>query len=85
MSLSRNGTETALSVADKGIGIPRSEQKDVFRKFFRGSAARHSPVRGSGIGLSMVDRIVHAHRGRVTLESRPGAGSTFTIHLPLEE
>lgn len=85
LRLSRNGSEASLSVADRGIGIPRDEQRDVFRKFFRGAAARHSRVRGSGIGLSMVDRIVRAHRGRVTLESQPGAGSTFTIHLPLEE
>ncbi len=83
--LSRNGAEAWLSVADKGVGIPPGEQPDVFRKFFRGATARQSHIRGSGIGLAMVDHIARAHCGRVTLESRPGLGSTFTIHLPMEE
>jgi signal transduction histidine kinase len=83
--LSRNGKEVTLSVVDRGIGIPRGEQRDVFRKFFRGAAARAGSVRGSGIGLSMVQHIMEAHYGRVTLESQPGAGSTFAIHLRLED
>ncbi|MCC6361995.1 MAG: HAMP domain-containing histidine kinase [Bryobacterales bacterium] len=83
--LFRNGKEAALSVIDRGIGIPRGEQRDIFRKFFRGAAARESNTRGSGIGLSMVRHIVRAHHGRVTLESQPGAGSTFTMYLPLED
>ena len=85
VNLSRNGREASLRVVDKGIGIPGSEQREVFRKFFRGAASRQSHIRGSGIGLAMVDHIVRAHRGRLTLQSRSGAGSTFTIHLPVEE
>ncbi len=85
VSLLHKGSEAALSVSDHGIGIPPGELRDVFRKFFRGAGARDSRVRGSGIGLSMVDHIVRAHRGRVTVESRVGAGSTFTIFLPMEE
>ena len=77
--------EATLSVEDHGIGIPHDEQREVFRKFFRGAAARAGSVRGSGIGLSMVRHIVEAHHGRVTLESRPGAGSTFAIHLLPED
>ncbi len=83
--LARNGHESHLSVADRGVGIPKQEQRDVFRKFFRGSASRQSHIRGTGIGLAMVRHIVRAHRGRLSLHSRPGEGSTFTIHLPIED
>jgi signal transduction histidine kinase len=82
--LSRNGAEAALRVADKGVGIPADEQRDVFRKFFRGAVSHDRRIRGTGIGLTMLDHIVRAHGGRVTLESQPGMGSTFTIHLPVE-
>jgi signal transduction histidine kinase len=85
VSLTRNGTEASLSVVDHGIGIPGEEQREVFRKFFRGAASRESHIRGTGIGLAMVDHIVRAHHGRVTLASKPGEGSAFTIHLPVEE
>ncbi|MBL8294128.1 MAG: HAMP domain-containing histidine kinase [Bryobacterales bacterium] len=85
VSLSRNGREAFLRVIDNGIGIPDNEQREVFRKFFRGSASRHSRIPGSGIGLAMVNHIVRAHGGRVTLTSEPGKGSTFMIQLPTEE
>lgn len=76
------GREVALRVRDRGPGIPASERKLVFRKFARGSAARVGNVRGTGIGLAMVRHIVEAHGGRVTVDSEPGSGSTFTIVLP---
>lgn len=85
ISLSRNGSEASVSVADRGLGIPSHEQREVFRKFFRGAASREGRIHGTGIGLAMVHHIVRAHRGRVTLESRSGEGSTFTIQLPVEE
>ena len=77
-----HGREVALRVRDRGPGIPASERKLVFRKFARGSAARVGNVRGTGIGLAMVRHIVEAHGGRVTVDSEPGSGSTFTIVLP---
>jgi signal transduction histidine kinase len=76
------GQEVALRVQDQGLGIPAAERKHVFRKFARGSAARKGDVKGTGIGLAMVRHIVEAHGGRVTLDSEPGAGSTFAILLP---
>jgi signal transduction histidine kinase len=78
----KHGREVALRVRDRGPGIPASERKQVFRKFARGSAARVGHVKGTGIGLAMVRHIVEAHGGRVTLDSEPGSGSTFTIVLP---
>jgi signal transduction histidine kinase len=85
VSLARNGIQAELRVVDRGLGIPAEEQRKIFRKFFRGAASRASRIRGTGIGLAMVDHIVRAHRGRVSLASKPGAGSTFTIQLPVEE
>ena len=77
-----HGREISLRVRDRGPGIPASERKQVFRKFARGSAAREGNVKGTGIGLAMVQHIVEAHGGRVTVDSKPGSGSTFTILLP---
>jgi signal transduction histidine kinase len=74
----------AISVEDQGAGIPKHEQRQVFRKFVRGASSRTLNVKGSGIGLSMVDHIVKAHGGRVALQSEPGRGSRFTILLPVK-
>ncbi len=80
----REGDFAAIRVRDEGFGIAQQEQKQLFRKFFRGSAAASTHIKGAGIGLAMVDYIVRAHRGRVRVESTPGQGSTFTILLKLE-
>jgi signal transduction histidine kinase len=80
----REGDLAAIRIRDEGLGIALQEQKRLFRKFFRGSAAESSHVKGAGIGLAMVDHIVRAHRGRIRVESEPGKGSTFTILLKLE-
>lgn len=73
----------AIRVRDRGLGIPLDEQTQIFRKFVRGAAARAVNIKGTGIGLAMVDHIVRAHAGEVSVESAPGAGSTFTVRLPL--
>ena len=67
---------------DCGLGIPLEEQKQIFRKFVRGSNAKNGAVQGTGIGLAMVHPIVRAHGGEIRLESEPGRGSTFTLLLP---
>ena len=72
----------AIRVRDQGFGVAASEQKAIFRKFARGAAAREHDVKGTGIGLAMVKHIVDAHAGRVTVESEPGRGSTFTRCRP---
>ncbi len=84
VSLRRDGDWIVVSVADQGIGIPRDEQRKIFDRFHRVSTGLVHDVKGSGLGLSIVRHIVDAHRGRVTVESRPGEGSTFSIQLPVE-
>jgi len=76
-------SQVAISVRDRGPGIPDAEKRAIFRKFVRGSAAEKANVKGSGVGLAMVRHIVAAHGGDVTVASEPGAGSIFTILLPL--
>ena len=82
VSLRRAGNEALISVADDGIGISRREQGKIFERFHRVSTGLVHNVKGSGLGLSIVSHIAHAHGGSVTVESEPGSGSTFTIHLP---
>jgi signal transduction histidine kinase len=75
----------AIRVRDRGLGIPFGEQKEIFRKFVRGATAKAENIKGTGIGLAMVHHIMKAHGGEVCLSSQPGAGSTFTLLLPIEE
>lgn len=72
-----------LEVADKGIGIPVSEQRQVFQRFFRGSNAAERVIPGTGLGLSIAKMIVDTHGGSITFESDEGEGTTFRIELPL--
>lgn len=77
-----NDSENAIfSVADTGSGMTAEEVKHVFDRFWRGTVAHDIP--GHGLGLSLVERIAHAHRGQVTIDSAPGVGSTITLVIPL--
>lgn len=71
-----------LSVADNGIGIPLAEQARVFDKFYRSASLPDPAVPGIGLGLSYVKLLTAAHRGTVTLRSRPGQGTTVTVCIP---
>ncbi|HEY7333891.1 MAG TPA: HAMP domain-containing sensor histidine kinase [Bryobacteraceae bacterium] len=72
----------AIRVRDKGLGIPAPERKAIFRRFVRGSAAKSTNAKGSGLGLAMVRHIVAAHGGQIVVASEPGRGSEFTMLLP---
>jgi signal transduction histidine kinase len=77
----RNQTGAAVvEIGDTGIGIPPAEQDKVWARLYRGDKSRSQ--RGLGLGLSLVKAVVEAHQGRVTLQSEPGRGSTFTVVLP---
>jgi heavy metal sensor kinase len=73
-------TRVVISIADTGIGIPEGEQSRVFERFYRLDQSRSTP--GSGLGLSLVQAVIHAHGGEVHVESEVGRGSVFTIRLP---
>jgi PAS domain S-box-containing protein len=73
-----------LSVQDRGIGIPSSQLRLIFDKFYRGDAPAVRRVAGTGLGLYICKTIVEAHRGHIWVESQTGQGSTFFVALPLE-
>jgi signal transduction histidine kinase len=84
LRLYRQNAGAVIEVVDYGIGITKEEQDRIFDNFFRASNPEVQNVPGAGIGLSLVSQIVRAHRGEVRVASRPGAGSRFSIVIPLE-
>lgn len=84
VSVRRAGSEVLIEVADEGIGIPPSEVQRIFEKFYRVGRSETQGRRGSGVGLALVKHIIDAHGGRVSVDSWPGAGSRFALHLPVK-
>jgi signal transduction histidine kinase len=78
----RSQEQIAIEVRDAGLGIARDEQRDIFRRFVRGTRAKADNISGTGIGLAIVRHVVAAHDGDVTVRSAPDEGSTFTLTLP---
>ena len=85
VDLAGAGKRIMVQVRDRGLGIPASEQKEIFRKFVRGAASKTASIRGTGVGLAMASQIVAAHGGNISVESAPGEGSVFTVLLPVVE
>jgi signal transduction histidine kinase len=84
VKLYRADTGLKIEVVDHGIGIARNEQSKIFEKFYRAGDPLVHNTKGSGLGLSLVRHIAHAHGGEVEVESAPGKGSKFTLSLPME-
>jgi signal transduction histidine kinase len=78
---SENG-DAVISVSDRGEGIPASDLPHIFERFHRGRNVQKIP--GTGIGLAGVHRIVDLHKGSISVDSRVGEGTTFTIRLPID-
>ena len=77
-----DGGRLRLSVEDQGIGMDAKELRHIFQKFYRTKRAEASGEAGTGIGLSIVEQIVHHHGGKMEVASEPGRGSCFTVVLP---
>lgn len=76
-------SEVQLSVEDRGLGIPAVDLPHVFEPFYRVRSAREGPIRGVGLGLYLVKRMMEAMGGGVTVRSESGRGSSFTLHFPI--
>jgi PAS domain S-box-containing protein len=82
VSLHSVGNQVALIVRDTGTGIPADELPRLFERFHRVEGARGRTIEGTGIGLSLVQELVHLQGGTISVESTPDQGSTFTVQLP---
>ena len=83
ISLRREGEMALLSVKDNGPGVAMEDQEHIFERFWRADKARTRSKGGSGLGLAIVASLVEAHGGSITIASRPGHGTTFTVTLPI--
>jgi len=82
---SQGDHEIIVSVRDQGCGIEKKHLGRLFERFYRVDKARSRQVGGTGLGLAITKHIVQAHAGRLTVESTPGKGSVFSIHLPINQ
>ena len=71
-----------IQVSDRGLGIPHSEIEQIFEPFYRTTSVHEAQIHGTGLGLPLARSIAEAMSGRLSVESEPGHGSTFTLHLP---
>ena len=80
----RADAEVRIRVRDYGCGISREHLARLFERFYRVDKARSRALGGTGLGLAIVKHIMQTHGGRVSVESSPGRGSVFTLHLPTD-
>jgi two-component system, OmpR family, phosphate regulon sensor histidine kinase PhoR len=83
IALAATNTMLTISIADKGIGMSKEEQKHVFDKFYRAQSGNIHNTKGFGLGLSYAREIVLLHKGQISIESEKGEGTTVTITLPI--
>jgi signal transduction histidine kinase len=79
----QNHSEVRIAVHDHGIGIEKAEVRRIFEPFYRSPAVSSSPIHGTGLGLPLAKSIAESMGGRLSVESKLGIGSVFTLHLPI--
>lgn len=82
VELDRRGFELCVAVSDQGPGLAEEDQERIFERFYRSDSSRSRQSGGTGLGLAIAQAIARRHRGRITLLSTPGSGSTFLLQLP---
>jgi two-component system OmpR family sensor kinase len=84
VSVKSDDSGTTISITDSGPGLSQADQDRIFERFYRADPSRNrSNEEGSGLGLSIVDAVMQAHGGKVTVTSKLGEGATFTVFFPL--
>ncbi len=83
LSAEAKNDEVIFTVADTGIGIPRSDQPRIFERFYRVDAARSREAGGTGLGLAIAKHLIEVHGGRIWVESEVGEGSKFHFSVPV--
>ena len=82
IGLTSNNERCVIEISDKGIGIDQSERKKIFEKFYRVGNEDQRKTKGTGLGLYIVDQIVRAHNGSITVSSNQPKGTIFNVFLP---
>jgi signal transduction histidine kinase len=85
VTVEKNESAALVKIKDTGIGIPKEEQERIFRRFYRADKSRSRETGGVGLGLSIAEWIIHAHHGRIEIDSELNKGSTFTVYFPLQK
>ncbi len=83
VALDRQGSKLRVAVSDQGPGLAVGEQERIFERFYRSDSSRSRQSGGTGLGLAIAQAIAVRHRGRLSVQSTPGAGSTFILQMPL--
>ncbi|MEL6866998.1 MAG: HAMP domain-containing sensor histidine kinase, partial [Bacteroidota bacterium] len=83
--LTANGRQLSWKTADKGMGIPDKEKKQVFSRFYRVGNEDTRKTKGTGLGLYIVQQIIQAHSGKITVSDNEPSGTVFNISLPLDQ
>ena len=83
LGLRNHGSVAELTVADTGVGIPAEHLPHIFERFYQVERARSHRAGSAGLGLTIVKQVAEAHGGQVRVRSEPGAGTAFTVALPI--